>query len=82
MSVVKPKGALYAFPKLDAKKFNLMKDEKLVLDLLQKKKILLVHGRAFNWPEPDHVRIVFLPHAEDLKTALNHFGDFLESYRQ
>ncbi len=82
VSVVKPKGALYAFPKLDARKFNLQNDEKLVLDLLHKKKILLVHGRAFNWPEPDHVRIVFLPHAEDLKTALINFGDFLEHYKQ
>jgi alanine-synthesizing transaminase len=82
VSVVNPKGALYAFAKLDAKKFNIKDDEKLVLDLLKTKKILLVHGRAFNWSEPDHVRVVFLPNKEDLTTALTQFGDFLENYKQ
>ncbi|MGZ3808388.1 MAG: aminotransferase, partial [Bacteriovorax sp.] len=75
-------GSLYTFAKLDAKRFNLKNDEKLVLDLLQERKILLVHGTAFNWPEPDHVRIVFLPHAEDLEFALVQFGEFLGGYRQ
>jgi alanine-synthesizing transaminase len=82
VSVVPPKGALYTFAKLDSKRFNLKNDEQLVLDLLQDRKILLVHGTAFNWPEPDHVRIVFLPHKEDLKVALEQFGSFLESYKQ
>lgn len=82
VSVVTPKGALYAFAKLDAKKFNLKDDEKLVLDLLKHKKILLVHGRAFNWTEPDHLRIVFLPQKEDLTQALSQFGEFLENYKQ
>jgi alanine-synthesizing transaminase len=82
VSVVTPKGALYAFAKLDAKKFNLKDDEKLVLDLLKEKKILLVHGRAFNWTEPDHLRIVFLPQKEDLTLALSQFGEFLENYGQ
>ncbi len=82
VSVVTPKGALYAFAKLDAKKFNLRDDEKLVLDLLKEKKILLVHGRAFNWAEPDHLRVVFLPQKEDLTQALSQFGDFLEHYKQ
>jgi alanine-synthesizing transaminase len=82
VSVVTPKGALYAFPKLDPKKFNLKDDEKLVLDLLKEKKILLVHGRAFNWTAPDHLRIVFLPQKEDLILALSQFGDFLENYKQ
>ena len=82
VSVVKPKGALYAFPKIDAKKFNLKNDEQLVLDLLKEKRILLVHGTAFNWPEPDHMRVVFLPHLEDLKMALGQFGKFLENYKQ
>lgn len=82
VSVVTPKGALYAFAKLDAKKFNLKDDEKLVLDLLKEKKILLVHGRAFNWAEPDHLRVVFLPQKEDLTQALSQFGDFLEHYKQ
>ncbi|ASJ96846.1 pyridoxal phosphate-dependent aminotransferase [Shewanella marisflavi] len=82
VSCKKPKGALYAFPKLDAKKFNLRDDERLVLDLLKEKKILLVQGTAFNWPEPDHLRVVFLPHKEDLQKALVEFGDFLSSYSQ
>lgn len=82
VSVVPPKGALYTFAKLDSKKFNIKNDEKLVLDLLQERKILLVHGTAFNWPEPDHLRIVFLPHKDDLEHALVQFGEFLESYKQ
>ncbi|MBC7537655.1 MAG: pyridoxal phosphate-dependent aminotransferase [Bacteriovorax sp.] len=82
VSVIPPKGSLYTFAKLDSKRFNLKNDEQLVLDLLQQKKILLVHGTAFNWPEPDHVRIVFLPHKEDLEFALKQFGDFLENYKQ
>lgn len=82
VSCKKPKGALYAFPKLDMKKFNLRDDERLVLELLKRKKILLVQGTAFNWPEPDHLRVVFLPHKEDLTKALQEFGHFLEDYRQ
>lgn len=82
VSCKKPKGALYAFPKLDPKRFNLRDDERLVLDLLKEKKILLVQGSAFNWPEPDHLRVVFLPHKEDLEKALMSFGEFLETYRQ
>jgi len=82
VSVKKPKGALYAFPKLDAKKFNLRDDERLVLDLLKEKKILLVQGSAFNWPEPNHLRVVFLPHKEDLEKALGDFGEFLDTYCQ
>jgi alanine-synthesizing transaminase len=82
VSVIPPKGSLYTFAKLDSKRFNLKNDEQLVLDLLQQKKILLVHGTAFNWPEPDHLRIVFLPHKEDLEFALGQFGEFLESYTQ
>ena len=82
VSCKKPKGALYAFPKLDMKKFNLRDDERLVLDLLKEKKLLLVQGTAFNWAEPDHMRVVFLPHKEDLQKALGDFGDFLESYKQ
>ncbi|WP_412498497.1 pyridoxal phosphate-dependent aminotransferase [Shewanella indica] len=82
VSVVKPKGAMYAFPRLDSKRFGLRDDERLVLDLLKDKKILLVQGTAFNWSEPDHLRVVFLPHKEDLQRALLAFGDFLEYYRQ
>ncbi|NKF51448.1 pyridoxal phosphate-dependent aminotransferase [Shewanella sp. WXL01] len=82
VSVKKPKGALYAFPKLDIKKFNLRDDERLVLDLLKSEKMLLVQGTAFNWPEPDHLRVVFLPHKEDLQKAMQGFGNFLEHYQQ
>ncbi|GIU25323.1 pyridoxal phosphate-dependent aminotransferase [Shewanella sp. MBTL60-007] len=82
VSVKTPKGALYAFAKLDQKKFNLRDDERLVLDLLKERKILLVQGSAFNYPEPDHVRVVFLPYKEELTKALSEFGDFLGSYKQ
>jgi len=70
------------FPKLDVKKFNIVDDQKLVFDLLKSEKILLVHGTAFNWPEPDHVRIVTLPHAHDLTNAIGRFGKFLDTYSQ
>jgi alanine-synthesizing transaminase len=70
------------FPRLDRKKFNLVNDEQLVLDLLRQEKILLVHGTAFNWPEPDHLRIVFLPRVDDLTTAIERFGNFLTNYKQ
>ena len=82
ISCVKPKGAMYLFPKLDTKKFNITDDEKFVFDLLQHEKILLVHGTAFNWPEPDHFRMVFLPHEEDLIDAIKRLGKFLETYQQ
>ncbi|MBV1906937.1 MAG: pyridoxal phosphate-dependent aminotransferase [Pseudomonadales bacterium] len=82
ISCVKPKGAMYLFPKLDTKKFNITDDEKFVFDLLQHEKILLVHGTAFNWPEPDHFRMVFLPHEEDLIDVIKRLGKFLETYQQ
>ena len=82
VSCIKPKGAMYMFPKLDVKKFNLQDDQQLVFDLLRKEKILLVHGTAFNWPEPDHIRIVTLPYVQDLTAAMQRFGNFLENYRQ
>lgn len=82
VSCVKPKAAIYLFPKLDTKRFNLVNDEKLVLDFLTEQKILLVQGTAFNWPRPDHVRIVFLPHRDELKTAISAFSQFLEHYQQ
>lgn len=82
ISCVKPKGALYLFPKLDKKKFNITDDEKFAFDLLRKEKILIVHGTGFNWPEPDHFRIVFLPYVEELKDAISRIGNFLSTYRQ
>jgi alanine-synthesizing transaminase len=71
---VKPKGALYMFPKIDAKRFNIHDDQKMVLDFLLQEKVLLVQGTAFNWPWPDHVRIVTLPREDDLEMAITRFG--------
>jgi alanine-synthesizing transaminase len=82
LSVVKPRGALYCFPKIDVEKFDIKNDEAFVLDLLRSKQILLVHGSGFNWAEPDHFRVVFLPDVETLKTAFGKMASFLETYRQ
>ena len=82
ISYVKNKAAFYLFPKLDIKKFNITNDEKFALDLLKAKKILLINGRGFNWKEPDHFRVVFLPHMEVLHEAIEGIADFLDGYRQ
>lgn len=82
ISAVKPKAAFYIFPKLDTKKFNILDDEKFALDLLRDKKILIIHGGGFNWGQPDHFRIVYLPRIEVLKDAMESLGDFLSYYRQ
>ncbi|MDG2917662.1 pyridoxal phosphate-dependent aminotransferase [Bisgaard Taxon 10/6] len=82
VSCVKPKGALYMFPKIDIERFNIYDDEKMVLDLLRQEKVLLVHGRGFNWHKPDHFRLVFLPHIQTLDDALSKFARFLKNYRQ
>lgn len=82
VSVIKPKAAFYIFPKLDKYKFNIKDDEQFVLDFLRKKKILLVHGRAFHYPEPDHVRIVYLPNTKQLTEATGALKDFLRDYSQ
>lgn len=82
ISAVKPKAAFYIFPKLDVKKFNIKDDERFALDLLREKKILLIHGGGFNWKEPDHFRIVYLPRIEILKECTNKIADFLSYYQQ
>lgn len=82
ISCTKPMGALYCFPKIDTKKFNIHNDERMVLDLLEQQKILIVHGTAFNWSQPDHFRVVFLPRPEDLTLALDKMGQFFSSYKQ
>ena len=82
ISVVKPKAAFYIFPKIDVKKFNITDDERFALDLLHEKKILITRGGGFNWSEPDHFRIVFLPRIEVLQTAMADLADFLTHYRQ
>lgn len=82
ISVVKPMGALYMFAKMDQSKFNIRDDERMVLDLLEQQKILLVHGTAFNWAEQDHFRVVFLPRVDELESAINSMAKFFEHYRQ
>ncbi len=82
ISAVKPKAAFYIFPKIDVKKFNITNDEKLALDLLRDKRILLINGRGFNWHEPDHFRVVYLPRVEELEDAMGKLADFLSYYKQ
>lgn len=82
VSCVKPKGALYAFPKIDLGVYPIRDDEQFVLDLLLQEKIHVVQGTALNWPAPDHVRIATLPHADELEDAINRIGNFLTTYRQ
>jgi alanine-synthesizing transaminase len=81
VSCVKPKGALYAFPRLDPEMYPIEDDERFVLDLLRAEKLLVVQGTGFNWPTPDHLRIVTLPRVLDLEEALGRFGRFLAAYR-
>jgi alanine-synthesizing transaminase len=82
LSVVNPRGALYCFPKVDIKRFNITDDEQFMLDLLREQHLLLVQGTGFNWKEPDHFRIVFLPDRETLADAVHRLEAFLEHYRQ
>jgi alanine-synthesizing transaminase len=82
VSCVKPMGALYAFPRIDPKICPIHNDEKFVLDLLLSEKLLVVQGSAFNWPWPDHFRVVTLPRVDDLEQAIGRIGSFLKSYRQ
>jgi alanine-synthesizing transaminase len=82
VSVVSPQGALYVFPRLDPEVYPIKDDQQLVLDLLLQEKILLTQGTGFNWPDPDHLRIVTLPWARDLAEAIQRLGHFLSSYQQ
>jgi alanine-synthesizing transaminase len=82
VSCTKPKGALYVFPRLDPDVYPIVDDERMALDLLRAQKILVTHGRGFNWPDPDHLRIVTLPSVEVLEDAIGRFGEFLSTYRQ
>ncbi|MGO1317694.1 MAG: pyridoxal phosphate-dependent aminotransferase [Cellulomonadaceae bacterium] len=82
VSCVRPRGALYAFPRIDPEVHEIQDDAQLVLDLLLQEKILVVQGTGFNWPTPDHLRIVTLPWARDLEDAIERFGNFLAGYRQ
>ncbi len=82
ISVVKPKAAFYIFPKLDVEKFNIVSDEQFAYDFLREKQVLIVHGGGFNWKEPDHFRIVYLPDQRTLKSAAGKLAGFLENYHQ
>jgi len=78
----KPKAALYLFPRLDPKRYPIADDQQFILDLLLEEKVLLVQGSGFNWPSPDHFRVVFLPNADDLREAIGRIARFLEGYRK
>ncbi len=82
VSCVKPSAALYMFPKLDPKVYPIKDDRQFFLELLKETKVMLVQGTGFNWAEPDHFRIVFLPHEEDLREAVSRIARFLENYRK
>lgn len=82
ITCVKPQGALYMFPKIDVRKFNIKDDQKFCLDLLRQEKMLLVQGTGFNWIAPDHFRIVFLPQIEVINDACDRLERFLKTYRQ
>lgn len=82
VSCVKPMGALYMFPKIDLNRYSIKDDQKMILDLLLQEKVLLVQGTAFNWPYPDHFRIVTLPREDDLDMAIQKFGRFIVGYHQ
>lgn len=81
VTCVKPSAALYMFPRLDPKVYPIKDDRQFFLELLKETKVMLVQGTGFNWPEPDHFRIVFLPHEEDLREAIGRIAKFLENYR-
>lgn len=82
VSCVKPKAALYMFPRLDPKIYPIEDDQQFFLEVLQETRVMLVQGTGFNWPEPDHFRIVFLPHEDDLREAIGRLARILELYRR
>ena len=82
VTCVKPTAALYMFPKLDPKVYPITDDRQFFLELLQETRVMLVQGTGFNWHSPDHFRIVFLPHEDDLREAIGRIAKFLESYRK
>ncbi len=82
VSVVKPKAALYMFPKLDPRMYPVVDDQQLAYELLAEEKVLIVQGTGFNWPQPDHFRLVFLPGVDDLAEAIGRIARFLDHYRK
>jgi alanine-synthesizing transaminase len=82
VSCFKPKAALYLFPRLDLKMYPIKDDQQFILELLEQEKVLVVQGSGFNWPQPDHLRIVFLPNSDDLTEAVGRIARFLDGYRK
>ena len=82
VTCVKPKAALYLFPRLDPKIYPIEDDQQFILELLEAEKVLVVQGSGFNWIHPDHIRVVFLPNVDDLVEAIGRIARFLESYRK
>jgi alanine-synthesizing transaminase len=82
VSCVKPVAALYMFPKLDPKVYPITDDQQFFMEMLQETRVMLVQGTGFNWDTPDHFRIVFLPHEDDLREAIGRVAKFLETYRK
>ena len=81
VTCVKPHAALYLFPRLDPKVYPIKDDQQFFLEMLQETKVMLVQGTGFNWPNPDHFRVVFLPHEHELREAISRMAKFLENYR-
>ncbi len=81
VTCVKPQAALYLFPRLDPKVYPIEDDQQFFLEMLQETKVMLVQGTGFNWPNPDHFRVVFLPHEDELREAISRMAKFLENYR-
>jgi alanine-synthesizing transaminase len=81
VSCVKPKAAMYLFPRLDPKLYHIHDDQKFILNLLEEERVLVVQGSGFNWHHPDHIRVVFLPHEEELTEAITRMGRFLDRQR-
>lgn len=82
VTCVKPKAALYLFPRLDPKMYPIQNDQRFILEMLEAEKVLVVQGTGFNWPHPDHFRVVFLPNTDDLTDAMGRIARFLETYRK
>lgn len=82
VSCVKPQAGLYMFPRLDPKIYPIEDDQQFILEMLEETRVLLVQGTGFNWPKPDHFRLVFLPHEDDLRDAIARIARFLENYRK
>ena len=82
VSCVKPRASLYLFPRLDPAIYPIEDDQRFILELLEEQRVLLVQGTGFNWPRPDHFRVVFLPHEDDLRDAIGRIARFLDGYRK